>query len=303
MRIDAILDAEFYIKVGDGQFVKYREGSYAFDDRVRNRLYENGHTHIYIKLEDIKNLNQYFEINLKSTLNDMKVDLREKTALLYDTTTYLVRELLQDPGSKENIKQSERVVETAVEFILSDPDVLGHHIELSSVDYYTYTHSVDVMTYSILLGKRLGLHEGSELHELGQGALLHDVGKAYVDQAIIQKPSSLTAEEWEIMKRHPRYGYNTLRSTSAVSENVLNLVLYHHEELGGSGYPDGKKAAELDLNVRIITAADVYNAMTTRRLYREAYKNFDALKMMKDMVGEKLDENVYREFVLMLGSV
>ena len=303
MRMDAVLNTELYIKIGDGKHVKYREENYPFDGRVRERLKESGHTHIYVKIEDIKKFNEYLELNLKNTLSDQKVDTHEKTALLYDTTTYLVRELLQDPSSEENIKQSQRVVETAVDFIISNPNILSHHLELSSVDYYTYTHSVDVMTYSIILGRRVGIKEGHGLNELGQGALLHDVGKAYIDPEIINKQGTLTEDEFQTMKKHPGLGYDVLYTTGTVPGNVLHMVLYHHEDILGNGYPYGVKSTDLGLEVRIITVADIYNAMTTRRVYRKAYGYFDALKIMKDMVGLKIDERLFKEFVIMLGDI
>ena len=240
---------------------------------------------------------------MKNTLSNQKIDIHEKTELLYETTTYLVRGLLENPGSKEDVKQSRRIVESTTEFILSNSEVLSHHLELSSVDYYTYTHSVDVMTYSILLGKRMGIKEGTEINDLGQGALLHDIGKTYIDPVIIQKKGSLTEEEFTEMKKHPGYGYDILRRTDELSNRVLNIVLHHHEDLVGTGYPDGINGDKITFDVRIVTVADIFNALTTRRVYRKAYQNFHALKVMKDIVGRKIDEKVFRGFVRMLGNV
>ncbi len=303
MRTDAILDAELFIKIGYNQYVKYRERNFEFNWNIRKRLRENRHTHVFVKIDDMKSLDNYLEENLKNTLNDQKIDLHEKTELLYETTTYLVRGLLENPSSKDGVKQSRRIVESTAEFILSSSEVLSHHLELSSVDYYTYTHSVDVMTYSILLGKRMGIKEGSEINNLGHGALLHDIGKMYVDPLITQKNGSLTEEEFTEMKKHPVYGYNVLKKTDELSDGVLNIVLHHHEDLLGTGYPDGIDADEIGLDVRIVTVSDIFDALTTKRVYRKSYQNFRALKMMKDIVGKKIDEKVFRGFVRMLGNV
>jgi len=303
MRTDAVLNAELYIRIAPDHYVKYRDKESEFNGRIRSRLYDNRHTYVYVKIKDIRAFSKYLEGNLKNTLDDRSVNIHEKTALLYETTTYLMRGLLQDPSSKEDVKQSKRIVDSAAEFILSNPDVLAHHLELSSVDYYTYTHSVDVMTYSIMLGKRIGLKDGEEIGNLGQGALLHDIGKTYVDQAINQKNGPLTDEEFTEMKKHPGYGYDALKKTDELSKQALEIVRHHHEDLKGTGYPDGLDSDRIGIEVRIVTVADIFNALTTRRVYRKAFQNFQALKMMKETVGEKIDRRVFREFVKMLGDV
>ncbi len=303
MRTDAVLGAQLYIKIGPNRYVKYRDSNLDFDEDVRRRLYENKHTHLFIKSENARNINNYIESNLKNVLSNTSLQLREKAEVLHDATAFLVREILADPGSVEQVRQSERIVSSAAEFILSSKGILDHLMRLMSKDYQTHLHCVDVMTFSIVVGKRMGIKEGQELINLGQGALLHDIGKAFVDPKIILKKGPLDEQEFNEMKRHSNFGYLALHSTGVPNRQVLKTVRYHHEDLVGKGYPRGVNPADIGLDCRIVTCSDIFSALTKERTYRKAYKPFPALKIMKEWTDTKIDSRVFREFVLMLGNV
>ncbi|NQU05428.1 MAG: HD domain-containing protein [Calditrichaeota bacterium] len=248
-------------------------------------------------------MGSYLEANLINTLADNTLEEKEKASILYDTTTWLMREFMSDPRSKEGVIRSRRIVESTVEFILSSPKVHGQLAQLSSYDYYTYTHQVDVMAHAIAIGKEFDLVEGSELLDLGQGAMLHDVGKSYINPKLVKKAGKLNDHEWIEMREHPELGYSALASTNEVPENVLHSVRHHHEDLKGTGYPKRLRKGQIDLNTSIITCADIYSALTTRRVYRPALKTYQALLIMKEWIGTKLDKRVFECFVKILGEV
>jgi HD-GYP domain-containing protein (c-di-GMP phosphodiesterase class II) len=248
-------------------------------------------------------MNSYLEANLKNVLQNAGLQYNEKAEVMHDATAYIIREMLVEPGSVEQVRQSERVVESAVEFILSNRSILGHLIRLTAKDYQTHLHCVEVMTYAIALGKRMGVKDGQELIDLGQSALLHDIGKAFVNPRITLKKGPLDEQEFTEMKRHPNFGYLTLQSTGVPSRRVLHVVRYHHEDLVGKGYPRGISPSEIGLDARIVTCADIFSALTKDRTYRKAYKPFPALKLMKEWTDSKVDPHVFREFVLLLGNV
>ncbi len=300
---DSVIDCQLYLQIGTDKYVKYREPGFPFDEGVRRRLRENRHTHIFVRSDHSRSLSNYLEANLRHVLVGKKHTDQEKAGVLYSTTTHLIKVLLSDPRSRDEVRRAKRTVEHAVEYILRSPAALEHLIDISSIDYYTYTHSVNVMTYSVALGKRLGFKDGVELYELGQSALLHDVGKAFIDPGITNKDGPLTTEEFTIMKRHPIYGYMSLHSHGELSKKVLYAVRHHHEELTGHGYPHGLSSSQLELDVRIISCSDIYDALTTRRTYRSAYRIFPALRMMREWINVKVDDRVFREFVKMLGEI
>ncbi|MDN3016099.1 HD-GYP domain-containing protein [Paenibacillus sp. BSR1-1] len=139
---------------------------------------------------------------------------------------------------------------------------------MDSRDSYTASHSEKVAKYALMIAKELKL-SNRQCEAVYIGGLLHDIGKIGVPESILLKPSQLTNEEFDIIKRHPVIGYKTMEHVSAFRENgVLDIVLYHHERYDGKGYPYGKKGEEIPLAARIIAVADTFDAMTTRRVYR-----------------------------------
>ncbi|WP_223589923.1 HD-GYP domain-containing protein [Neobacillus bataviensis] len=139
---------------------------------------------------------------------------------------------------------------------------------LDSRDPYTASHSEKVAKYALMIAKELKL-SNRQCEAVYIGGLLHDIGKIGVPEHILLKPSQLTNEEFDVIKKHPVIGYKTMEHVSSFKENgVLDMVLYHHERYDGKGYPYGKKGEEIPLAARIIAVADTFDAMTTRRVYR-----------------------------------
>ena len=135
-------------------------------------------------------------------------------------------------------------------------------------DAYTRGHSNRVAQCSVAIGKKLGLSE-KELKNIDYMALLHDIGKIGVPDNILNKPFSLTEDEYAVMKKHPTKGYDILKNFSAIPDLHYG-ILYHHERYDGKGYPGGLKGEEIPFQARIIAIADTYDAMTSDRAYRKA---------------------------------
>jgi len=136
----------------------------------------------------------------------------------------------------------------------------------TSKDGYTAEHAVEVARLSRLVGMDLGLNE-EELEALVQGALLHDLGKLGVADAILEKPGTLTEEEWVVVKRHSEIGAQMIEPLESLS-GALPVVRHHHERLDGTGYPDGLEGEQIPLAARIVAVADAYDVMLRGRLYR-----------------------------------
>lgn len=144
-------------------------------------------------------------------------------------------------------------------------DVIMHAMEAR--DKYTEGHSRRVADLSCMIAKELKFNEW-KMEELKMAALMHDAGKIGIDDQILNKPDKLTIEEYDIIKQHPEIGYNILKSIKDI-DYVLEIVRYHHERYDGKGYPEGKKAEELPIDVFIVQLADSIDAMTTDRPYRK----------------------------------
>jgi len=171
---------------------------------------------------------------------------------------------------KLETKGLEEYVGTVIAEILKNPDVQVSLNDIASNDEYTYTHSVSTMVYALMIARKLNYSE-QKLMVLGMGALLHDIGKMLIDQEVLFKDGVLTQQEYEYVKMHSLYGYQALQRITTIPEQVRQISYMHHERLDGSGYPQGLRGEELNEYIRIVSIADVYDALTTDRCYREKW--------------------------------
>jgi HD-GYP domain-containing protein (c-di-GMP phosphodiesterase class II) len=179
------------------------------------------------------------------------------------------------------------------------PSVRALLVRLGEKDAYTEAHTRGVALRAVQVGEELGLPRG-RLRELAIGALVHDVGKLSVPNAILQKPASLDHEEFAVIKRHPQWGSELVGELGGFSPLVSRLVLDHHERLDGSGYPRGLRADELDLETRVLAVCDVFDALISRRVYREAWTQADALALLHREAGTGFDPRCVRALELVL---
>lgn len=163
-------------------------------------------------------------------------------------------------------------------------------------DDYTYRHNLAVSMFSNLRGGWLGMDK-QELAQLTTAALLHDVGKMLVPDYILNHPGKLTPEQFDEVKKHTVYGYEILKSTTGVTHRQAMVALQHHERLDGSGYPYGLTASKIDLFSRIVSVVDVFHAMTSKRVYRDASPFYEVLlQISKDAYGP-LDPRITNLFI------
>ncbi len=165
---------------------------------------------------------------------------------------------------------------------------------LETRDYETHGHSERVVTFSLRLGYELGL-EKEALRDLELGALLHDIGKIGVPDAILRKPARLNEEEWQKMKLHPIHGQKILRNIKFL-EGAARIVGQHHEKWDGSGYPYGIRGEEIDIGARIFSVVDAFDAMVSDRVYRKGCSYEDALAELERCAGTQFDPLVVEAF-------
>jgi putative nucleotidyltransferase with HDIG domain len=167
------------------------------------------------------------------------------------------------------------------------PTVRALLVRLAYKDDYTAEHTRGVALRAVQVGEELGLAP-VRLRELAVGGLLHDVGKLAVPNEILQKPGALTDDEFDVIKRHPDVGAELVHELG-FSSQVCRLVRDHHERLDGSGYPRGLGAPQLDIETRIMAVCDVFDALMSKRVYRDAWTLEDALELITKQSGTKFD--------------
>ncbi len=167
-------------------------------------------------------------------------------------------------------------------------------------DYHTYSHSLHVFVYSQAILQSYGFDEES-LVQFGLGAMLHDIGKTFVNPDILAKPGTLTPDERIEVNRHPVFGVGAC-TLMPLSQDAINCILFHHEKLDGSGYPCGLAGGEIPLPVRAITIADIYDALTSNRPYAPAMNAFQVLRLMMNEMREQIDLDIFKRFVMILSG-
>ncbi|MDY0296388.1 MAG: response regulator [Acidobacteriota bacterium] len=167
---------------------------------------------------------------------------------------------------------------------------------LDTRDTETQGHSFRVMSYTMELARRMELKDPEFLKALEYAALLHDIGKIGIPDAILRKPGKLSPAEWKIMKTHPVLGYEVLHKIKFLEESA-QIVLHHHEHFDGSGYPDGLRGKQIPLGSRIFAVADAFDAMTTRRPYSDAVTFQAAMDDLQENKNILFDPVVVEAFV------
>jgi HD-GYP domain-containing protein (c-di-GMP phosphodiesterase class II) len=253
-----------------------------------------------ISTEDIGKYIEYQEKNLKKILSDENRSTKEKSGIVYQVATKVVADLLENPKSGKNMERISEWVTHTVSHIVQDDNSFSSLLGVVSHDYQIYTHSVNMSVLGLLFGKHLSFKQ-DELARIGSGMLLHDMGKLTIPLNVVNKPGHLTGEEFKAMKKHPKAGLEILEHRSNVNVLSLKIVIQHHENYDGSGYPYGIKGDEIHLFGRIARIIDAYDAMTSKRSYAEAMRPFAVLAEMKNKMPGCFDEELLREFVYFLG--
>jgi HD-GYP domain-containing protein (c-di-GMP phosphodiesterase class II) len=178
--------------------------------------------------------------------------------------------------------------------------LLGLANALEAKDPYTRGHSERVAT----LARRLALAAGVAPRAAGtiaQAGLLHDIGKIAIPESVLHKPGALSEEEWAVMRRHPLIGAQIVAPLEFFAEGVV-ILRHHHERYDGSGYPDGLRGEMIPVGARIVAVADVYDALTSDRPYRQRLSHADAVRHLQAQAGQTLDGCLVRLFLELFGG-
>jgi HD-GYP domain-containing protein (c-di-GMP phosphodiesterase class II) len=235
---------------------------------------------------------------LLEAIHDKNLPAPEKAIIIHEQATEMMQRLLDNP-SATNIQAVKKGIAEVVDLILHDDATTQQLLLITSHDFYTFTHSVTVGVLGVSLSKTLfKTSDGHDMHELGSGFFLHDVGKIEIDQAILNKPGRLTEEEMQEIRRHPALGFKILHSTGQLTEECKLIVLEHHERYEGRGYPKGMRGDDIHLYGRICIIADVYDALTSDRPYRKKMAPFTALRLMQTEMLGHFDKELFEKFVM-----
>ncbi len=241
-------------------------------------------------------------------LRDTRIDqksIQEESNKAMSRAVMFMGEVMRAVEQKHPIQVTKalRLTQRMADIIQVDESVLVGLTSIKNYDEYTFAHSVNVSVSSMVIADRLGLPK-SEIAEIGIAGLLHDIGKMHVPLAVLNKTDTLDPGEWESMTRHPMLGVTELARVRALRmiSSPLFVTLQHHVQFSGAGYPEKPGGWNLHRHTRIVTVADVYDAMTTARSYRnEPLAPGKALRFLHQMAGKIFDPAVVRAFIRAMG--
>lgn len=203
-------------------------------------------------------------------------------------------------GRAINVEIAKKAVADCVASVLNQPDALMWMTQMKNRDEYTSQHSMNVCIYAIALGRQINLPV-NDLHELGLCGMMHDMGKMRVPLEVLNKPGRLTESELRIMQSHTTLGWKLLMSTSGMYGGAIDVAYTHHEKLDGTGYPRGLTAEQISPYARMVAIADMYDAITSDRVYQQGRTHLEAINIMTKLGDSHLDSGLTIKFIECLG--
>jgi len=237
---------------------------------------------------------------------DDEYNIRKTVKRSYFNAVSFTKGVMQkiQSGEKINARKAKRVVQSMVDLLLKEEELLVGMTAIKDYDDYTYHHCVNVSILAMALGQRLGFTKQALL-ELGMVALFHDIGKTEIPPEVLNKPGSFTDEEWKLVRRHPYWGVRAIlnmKGFDLLSIKAAIVAFEHHLRIDMGGYPKVRFNNSLDLYSRIISLCDQYDGMTSARVYsRSPMTPEKALSLMMERTGTQLDPLLFKFFINMVG--
>ena len=281
------------------RFVLYCRGDAVFDEAKKEMLVAQRVINIFIKKDEKLAFYDYLENNFQQIVSDTNISLDERSKIVHSSATNLVKDIFEAPSSS-SVARTKKFAGNLVDYVIKDSRAGESLLNMAVHEYHIYTHSVNVAAIGTLFAQMVGMGE-KDLKGFCAGILLHDVGKTKISADIINKKGKLTEEEFDIVKKHPELGVEVLKETGYEFEEELIVALQHHENDDGSGYPYGLKKDEIHICGKIARIIDVYDALTSKRSYKESERPFTALKEMKEKMLHCFDKKLLIEFIRFLG--
>ena len=293
---ESLEGVKLYIEAQD-TYTLYRNLSVEFNRRDHQRLLNAGVEFVYVSVQDHAAYYQTVEHALANIVADENLQQEKKAEIVYSTSMELANQIMLEPPSVREIGRTENLVQSTVQLIIQDDGAFRHLFEVSNHDFYTATHMVNVCSSVVYLAWKMGINHDRFLQNLGTGAILHDIGKLFVPQSLLNARGRLNVEQFEMLHTHVERGCAYLTEVADLTPEVLTVVREHHERLDGSGYPYGLEGNQISIAGRMAGIVDTFEAMTSVRPYREhTFSVEEALTYLKENSPGKYDEDVVSIF-------
>ncbi len=301
LQIESILDFSLYYYVKEKNlFILYRSSNLKIEEKHLENLIKSNIRVLYIRSDQKDKYFDYVVQNLPSILNSEERTITQKIEIVTSLAQILAQKLFVEPLNEEIGKKAYSIFYNTNRLIQEDPNAFTQLIKILEENYELSTHALNVSLYSLGLASKLNIFNTDELIDICLGALYHDVGKLSIPNYILSKKGKLTKHEREIVKKHPIEGLEMVVDFKILKNISKNIILLHHEKLDGSGYPLGLKKEQIPIEAQIVGITDIFDALTTNRIFRKALTSFKALKLMMNEFSSELNQKLLKEFILLL---
>lgn len=285
-RVAKNITFDIYLKIAEDNFIHVFSKTTGIDYKRLAHYLIKGVSFLYVRKEDREAYELFFMYTIDEYLTRSDVPMERKVALLLNVTEQSMTELFTSLAiDDETAKATQKVVETYIDLLTKGPDTLVMILKLVAHGNYLYYHSISTSIFSLLIAKSSGLFDRHTMEQIGLGGFLHDVGCGQLPKDIIDSPTDLTPEQWNLMREHPAIGLRMIANTPSIPDEVRYIVYQHHERPNGAGYPNGLKGNAIFYPAKIVSLADGFGALISQRPFRAAYSVDQALHILESDTG------------------
>lgn len=294
LSISKVADFRLFIRRRpDDPFQLYRDRDYPIRPSDLEKLFNDGVKNLYVTLDDHERYQTYLRENFVAVLNDDRLPGSERCDCLNEVVRCTLAEAFASGDHDQTVATAKDLAFQTVDMISRGDVTASELLNVMDHDYHTFTHSANVSYYCVLLARELGISSPDELSQIATGAILHDLGKLSIPEAILKKPGKLEDKEFHEIKRHPSEGFLLLSKRDDLNFAQLMMVYQHHERIDGSGYPVGVSGSDIHPWAQICAVADVYEALTSNRPYRPGMPAETAMEIVDRGSGAHVNEEMW----------
>lgn len=286
----------------DGQLRLYRAPNIPITPEWIEKLEQGSYRKLYVSTEEHQAFQRYLQANIKEMVRDETIPAMQRFALLNEVVRSVLGKVLTSSDLDASIAQTEELGHHVVELVCRSNVISSELCKIMYHDFQTFTHVANVSYFCVMLAKECGITAQDELCKVAIGAMLHDLGKSEIPDAILNKPGRLTDDEFRIVTTHPKIGFLRLGKRADISFAQLMMVYQHHEHLDGTGYPVRVSGPEIHPWARICSVADVFEALTSNRPYRMGMSKDVAFRIMDRQAGTFFDVEVYERWKTLMNK-
>ncbi len=271
-------------------FTLYSTAAVIFRESHRERLQSMGVRYIYLPMVNHGQFRKQLESHLQALVTDPRVAINTKAEMVYETSVEIIDELLSDGNIAERLPSLQTVARAVTTMAVGDGAAFPHLFAASQHDFYTATHMVNVGTWMVALAFATGTQNPDELGAICLAGMVHDIGKIFVPEDVLNKRERLNDDDWAFLKSHPAKGADHLKGIQNLPEVALRVTREHHERLDGTGYPDRLTGDQMHPMSKLCAVVDSFDAMTAVRPFKTSTCSFaEALRRLRAEAGSKYD--------------